>query len=162
MGQWGWVGRGAVFVALWGAWTGVAGGSWAFGVPAVIVATWISWRLRGEGQARLRPWEVMRFSVYFVSASVRGGLDVAWRAIAPGMPMQPGFVEYPLRMSVDSAAAVFFANIISLLPGTLSVRLGEHSVMVHAIDLRPPVEDELSALEVRVARAFGEPLKEGP
>lgn len=147
--------RAAFFAALWWAWTGDQIGSWAFGAPAVAVAAVMSSPAKGAPGERLSPRGIGRFLIYFAGASVRGGVDVAWRALSPRMRLQPGFLEYPLRLDADSASAVFFANIISLLPGTLSVRLGERSVMIHAIDLGDPVEAQLEELEARVGAVFG-------
>ncbi|RVU48400.1 cation transporter [Lujinxingia sediminis] len=143
------------FASLWWIWAGDKPASWWFGAPSVLGAAIMAARRVGDESQRVRVRGLVVFLLYFVRASFKGGLDVAWRAISPRMRLRPGFLEYPLRLDGERAPAVFFANIISLLPGTLSVELGARSVMVHAIDLEAPVEAQLQELEERIAVMFG-------
>lgn len=142
------------FAALWWIWAGDKPVSWWFGAPAVLSAAIMAARRVGDESHRVHVRGLGVFLIYFVRASFQGGLDVAWRAMSPRMRLRPGFIEYPLRLDARRAPAVFFANIISLLPGTLSVELGDTSVMVHAIDLEAPVEAQLQELERRIAAMF--------
>ncbi|ACL73744.1 Na+/H+ antiporter subunit E [Thioalkalivibrio sulfidiphilus] len=93
------------------------------------------------------------FAVYFLSASVAGGVDVARRALSPAMPLKPGFVSYTTELP-HGAALTFFMAVISLLPGTLSVRLEGRLLTVHVLDTRLPIETSLSDLEGHITRVF--------
>jgi multicomponent Na+:H+ antiporter subunit E len=44
--------------------------------------------------------------------------------------------------------------VVSLLPGTLSVELEQDDLLLHALDIRLPVDRELERLEIRVADVF--------
>lgn len=54
------------------------------------------------------------------------------------------------------AAAFFFTNTVSLLPGTLSIAPREDVLRIHALDVRQPLHDRLRRLEEKVARLFSE------
>ena len=154
-------GRAVLFAALWWALTGGAPASWAVGAPTVVVATLLCPGL--PGGLPLRPGRgAVRFLLFFLWHSLRGGIDVASRALHPQMPLEPGFVRFRWRLPPGSAR-VFLADITSLLPGTLSTDLDCDSLTVHVLDLRLPFASSLRALEARVADLFGldAPGKEG-
>ena len=83
-------------------------------------------------------FEFVRFVPFFLMRSLLGGVDVAWRAFHPGMPIAPEFIEYPLRLP-PGLARVFMANTVSLLPGTMSTEIGENCLTVHVLDGRKDV-----------------------
>ena len=136
--------------------------SWLVGAPACLLATAASARLAPPGRWSWHPGAAARFAAFFVRYSIWGGIDVARRALQPSMPLAPGFVSYPLRLSIERPAAVFFANTISLLPGTLCADIAPDHLTVHVIDQNRPVLDDLRHLEERVAAIFGEPLRTPP
>ena len=150
-----------VLTGVFIAWTGFGLEALVFGIVAAVLATWIR-RQTGSGTAaRWSPKGVIEFVPYFLRVSLVGGIDVARRAWSPSMPLNPGFVVYPLRLEPDGPAAVFFAAVISLVPGTLCAELdGETSVVVHLLDRRASVEEELIHLEQKVARLFGTSIDE--
>ena len=47
------------------------------------------------------------------------------------------------------------ADIVSLLPGTLSVELGDEFLRVHVLDETSAIKEELNMLENRLADIFG-------
>lgn len=111
--------------------------------------------LWSPGRSGLRWMRIIWFAPYFVRQSVLGGWDVARRALAPSLPVTPGFVDLPLRLQ-SFEARVVLTWIVSLLPGTASVRLTDDRLLVHALDTGSPNEARLTELERRVGRIFGE------
>lgn len=97
---------------------------------------------------------LLRYIVFFATRSVAGGVDVAARALSPRMPLAPGMVDYPVRLD-EGPMRVMFAHTVSLLPGTVSVRLEPDSVEIHALDCGSGLFDDLAAIEDRVADVFG-------
>ncbi len=151
--------RAVWFTLLW--WVVTLGdpASWVVGIPAVLSATLMSVTLCPE-----RPWRwvsqgAARFLGYFMWQSAIGGLDVAWRAFHPRLPLAPGFYQYQLRLPVGPAQT-FLANTVSLLPGTLSATLREDQLTVHVLDSNQPILDQLQRLEEVVASLFG--MRLGP
>lgn len=156
------IGARAVLLALtWLVFTEGTVSYWPLAVLVVAAATATSvillpvpvrrWRLRG----------VLAFVPYFLVQSLLGGLDVSRRALSPSLPLTPRFLVYHLRLRSE-VACVFFANVISLLPGSASTLLRDNTLHVHVLDAGLPVARALADLEEHVAALFGLELPEPP
>src|SRR5262249_41759519 len=139
------------FLALWVVLAGVDPADLPAAAVAVAAATWTRLRLLPPGAARLSPSALAQLPLRFLWASVVAGLDVARRALDPRLPLQPGFVLYPVRFPPGSARNAFTA-LTSLLPGT--VPAGDHNarIIYHCLDVGQPVVPQLSAEERALAR----------
>lgn len=146
------VSRGLWFALIWWALTDGAASSWWIGVPAVLLALVASVALLAP--MHFNWFELARFLPFFLGRSLLGGVDVACRAFHPRMPVDPGLVEYPLRLS-PGLPRVVMANMVSLLPGTMSTEIGQNCLHVHVLDRRKALFPELDAVEQGVARMFG-------
>ena len=143
----------AALLLLWLVFTGGDLSSLWFGVPAAAAAAAASLSLLSPG----RRWQWLRIAslaVFFVEYSLRGGFDVARRALDPRQSLAPAFVDFELRLP-PGRASVLFIDIASLLPGTLSTELRGSKLHVHVLDARTPMEPVLRALERRVAAVLG-------
>lgn len=147
----------AFLTLLWWVLSGGAAAAWAVGVPTIAAAYLLSLALSKPVVRRWRLPGLFRFLSYFAIHSVRGGVDVAWRALHPSMPLHPGIVHYRWRLPAGPER-IFLANIVSLLPGSLSAELDSRSLTLHVLDSRLPFATALRELEARVADAFGLPL----
>jgi multicomponent Na+:H+ antiporter subunit E len=143
-----------LLAVLW--WVLVEGalGGWALTVLSLAAATAASLVLVPPGSMRLRGGGMARFVPYFVAQSVRGGFDVALRALDPRLPIRPGYHVHTLHLP-EGAARTFFIAVVGLLPGTLSVEVLKGRVRVHVLDERMPVAATLRELEERVGAMFG-------
>ena len=154
--------RAVLFAVLW--WVLVDGDQASWPVGAVVIASAVAVSVLMTGRQRTLPWQSgarwgrwLAFFPYFVWKSVLGAVDVAWRAYSPRLPLRPAFYDYPVRLSAERAQ-VFFADVVSLLPGTLSAELQHRQLTVHALDRTRPVLRDLALLEERVALLFGQDL----
>jgi multicomponent Na+:H+ antiporter subunit E len=141
----------ALFALLWWALTEGQTDSWPLGGLFVVLATALSLAL-----SRPVPWSAVglaRFVPFFLWRSLRGGIDVAWLACAPSLPIAPGVLTYRLRLP-PGRARVFMTGVISLLPGTLSADIARNSIRVHVLDQRASSEADLAVLETKVAALF--------
>lgn len=141
-----------LFALLWGALTG--GRDWVPGVLFSLAAAVASCGLLPPARWSLPA--MVRFLPYFAWQSLRGGADVAWRAVRPAMPIEPMLVRHELRLD-DRLARVFLANVVTLLPGTLSAELEDRELVVHVLNADGWQPAALAELEVRVARLFDLP-----
>jgi multicomponent Na+:H+ antiporter subunit E len=75
----------------------------------------------------------------FLWELLTANLDVAYRTLAPSMPIDPEVIVVPLRIQTDLAVTTI-ANSITLTPGTLTMDYDEerNALYVHAIDGREP------------------------
>jgi len=145
-----------VLAAAW--WVVIEGrpGSLGVGTATVLAASAVAAAVMPWPRRWVRPLGLARFLRYFAVQSVKGGIDVAKRALSPAMPLAPGFVELTTRLP-EGAARVVFADTMSLLPGTLTVDLVGDRVLVHGLDAGPGLAADARDLEVRVADLLGLP-----
>jgi multicomponent Na+:H+ antiporter subunit E len=139
---------------LWSVLTEGYPGAWWFGLPVVTLATLSTRGLRSDFEWRWRLIGLARFLPFFVLQSLRGGIDVALRALNPSLPLAPLLFDYPLRIP-RGPARVFLANTVSLLPGTCTTDLLEQHLRVHVLDGSLPITRSLQTVEERVAQLFG-------
>lgn len=128
-----------------------------FGVFVVIVATLASLFL--QPVTGFRPWYLGGVLVFFVRESISGGVDVARRAFAPAMPINPGFTEVVLRLP-EGPQRVFLTNLLNITPGTVSVELLPESLRIHMLDTDMPIEEKVREMEQLMAKLFS--LRLGP
>ncbi|SDB45674.1 multicomponent Na+:H+ antiporter subunit E [Desulfonatronum thiosulfatophilum] len=89
---------------------------------------------------------------YFIRSSLKGGLDIAYRAVSPSMPLQPDLIRIESRLE-NEAGVVLLAWMISLMPGTASINLERRvHLTIHVVDSRMYGEEDLRILEGRIAR----------
>lgn len=141
-----------LFVLIWYILTGGAIGSWLVGIPIVILATLVSVALLPP--ISVSPSGIIRFLPFFIWHSLRGGIDVAKRALHPQMAISPVLFDYRFGLP-PGVSRVFMANVVSLLPGTLSAELHQDILRVHVLDEMGAFAEELNLLEKQVAVVFG-------
>jgi multicomponent Na+:H+ antiporter subunit E len=147
--------RAVAFSALWLILSGADPGGLPAGVIAVMAATWSSLRLLPPSGLRLSRVATAHLMLRFLAQSVVAGMDVARRALDPRLPLQPGFIAYPVRLA-RGAARNTFCTLSSLLPGTLPVRTDERdALVVHCLDTGEPIERQLGAEEALLTRVMG-------
>lgn len=143
---------------LGGLWLVLAGAdpsAWIIGAPAVLAAAWAWWRLDPMPGGRLSISGLIGFVPFFLWHSLLGALDVSSRVLRPKPAIAPGFASYRMKLTRGDAR-VFFSNLVSLLPGTLSAEIRGRELRIHALDARQDPTPALAALEARVAAIFPE------
>ena len=100
------------------------------------------------------PLAVPGFVAFFLRESLRGGIDVAWRALHPALPIEPQFGRFRLDLPRGQPRTLM-VSVLSLMPGTLSAELldGGRTLVVHA--LTPKALASVDVLHGRVRRLFG-------
>lgn len=84
---------------------------------------------------------VLAYAVVFTKEVVVANVDVAYRVLAPEMPLQPQVILVPLRVETPLGVTTI-ANSISITPGTVTLDHDpdENALYVHIIDGRHPAE----------------------
>lgn len=77
-------------------------------------------------------WQLPGYWLWLLIEIVKSNIDVARRIIDPRMPIEPHLFETPMTQKTD-LGRVIFANSITLTPGTVSVDLGNDTILVHAL-----------------------------
>lgn len=133
---------------LWWSLTDGEPGSWLVGVPVVLFAAFVSVRMLPAMSWSLSG--IFLFSLFFLWHSLRGGIDVAQRALHPGMPISPAMHDFRFRLPAGPPR-ILMANVVNLLPGTLSAEVGEDCLKIHVLDDTGTFAAELRILEQQVA-----------
>lgn len=149
------VSRLMLFLLIWWALTDGTAASWWIGIPAVILALITSIALLPP--VPINAFALVKFIPFFLSRSLLGGVDVAWRAFHPALPIDPDLIEYPIRLPAG-LAQVFMANTVNLLPGTLSATLEQNTMKVHVLDRQKDFVAEIEAIENSMCLIFRLPL----
>ena len=123
-----------------------------FVILFVVATTVISMYTAPPGQWLIRPLGVIRFFPYFLITALRGGWDVARRVFFRNIPIDPDFVT--IKHDRDPRKTLILAWIISLLPGTASTLITEDSIVVHVLDKKLPVTEEIQELQNRINKIF--------
>lgn len=155
--------RVAMLASLWCVLTDGDWRAFLFGGPVIAIVA--GWEFRETRAASRMPrvWRVVDFAPFFLWRSLTGGCDVAWRALHWHLPIEPHVLRYRFHLPADGPARVFFANAISLLPGTLSASWQGDELHVHVLADGERSFAQLRELEDRVASLFGHewPTSEG-
>jgi multicomponent Na+:H+ antiporter subunit E len=150
--------RATIFVFSWWVLTKGASDSWQVGIPAILTAIYMDYRLFQPVTDRWSWRGSIVFAIFFIKSSIYSGIDIVWRTYHPRLPLNPAVIEYPLRLT-SSAARSLFVCTVSLLPGTLSAEIDAHRLIVHVLDAGRPFKRELNIIENRVAAVFQHRLK---
>ncbi len=142
-----------LFAGLWWVLSNGTEAAWLIGLPAVAGAVLARQRLGGPWVMRISLRGLIRFVPFFLWQSMRGGVDVALRTLAPRMRIRTDFHGYRTALNTSSARTLF-VNCVSLLPGTLAADFDGEYLEVHVLNTDSDLDRELAALERVVARVF--------
>lgn len=125
-----------------------------FGVAAAALGT-AAGLLAAPGEPHpMRLRRLPGFALFFLRESIRGGVDVARRALHPRLPVAPAFVEHPLRLPAGQPRTLLI-GLIGLLPGSMSVEVDEARQVLHLHLLAADGPDPVAPLERQLERLFG-------
>ncbi|MGI9328439.1 MAG: Na+/H+ antiporter subunit E [Pseudomonadales bacterium] len=140
----------ALLAAVWWVLTGGEPTSWLIGVPLVIGASLSGLVLGKIPYAHLSLGGTVRFVLFFLWGSLRGGITTAVLVLTRVRTVEPMMIEYRSTLLSGTRLSVF-AGVIGLLPGTLTAELENDLLQIHVLDARGPVLSDVQELERRVA-----------
>ncbi|MDP1613438.1 MAG: Na+/H+ antiporter subunit E [Sulfuritalea sp.] len=148
--------RGLLFALLW--WMLAEGrhDGWLPGAVAVFTATWTSIKLLPPGDRPIRIAGLFGFLHFFLSNSIRGGIQVAGMALRGRSALQPVLLELTVTLP-PGGPSILLVNVLGLMPGTVGVEMRDARLHLHVLDERLPVVAEVRALEAVIGRLFGIP-----
>lgn len=125
-----------------------------FGTLSVMLVTWIAHRMDVVDHESLPLHLLRRLPRYFLWLAwqvVLSNIDLARRVWRPGRTTDPVVARVPLPQQTDICRVVY-ANSINLTPGTLTIDMGDDSLLVHALSRSAMA----SLQEGEMARRVGE------
>jgi len=100
---------------------------------------------------------LLQFAGFFILESLRGGIDVSRRVLAPKTRIDPVFYDYSMQLRIPYAQQLFISS-ISLLPGTLCADMNNNQLRIHTLDQQMDTTQGIRRLESLVGQIFGEAL----
>lgn len=148
--------RGLVFLLLWLAVAGPDPSDLPVGVAVAAAAAWASLVLAPPAGGRVNVPAALSFLIEFLRGSLSAGLDVARRALARPLDLEPGIVEARLTLGPGLVRNAFCV-IANLMPGTLLTGFDpddDRKAYVHGLDVRQPIAADLAAAEASFLRTL--------
>ena len=135
--------------------------AWLLGIAAALAAAAVGALLVPGDPYPWRAGRLIAFCGYFLRQSFRGGIDVAWRALHPALPIDPVWIEFRLGLPPGQPRTLMI-GLVNLLPGSLVAELVPDGNLLRVHVLTRESKPDLAGLEVQVARLFGLPLPPAP
>ena len=107
-----------------------------------------------EGQPLELGLRPLTYAPWLIKQILTSNLDVMRRVLHPRLPIAPRLIEINASQSSELGQVVY-ANSITLTPGTISIRIRDGVILVHA--LTPEAAEDLQSGEMdrRVTRMEG-------
>ncbi len=139
------------------------GGDVAVGVLVAAFVALVMHEIIRVGFIRLvnpRSWFwLFIFTFVFFYYVIKGGLDVSYRVLHPGMPIRPGIVKIKSILKSETGRSAL-ANCITLTPGTLTIDVSDdgffyvHWLYVLSVDEEEAARHVLRRFEWFIQRIF--------
>jgi multicomponent Na+:H+ antiporter subunit E len=124
------------------------------GIVTAALATWVSLVLLPPAKGSIRLGPLVSLETRLLGQSIVAGVDVARRALAPRVVLNPGFVAYRCTLP-DGPARSVFSMLMSLVPGTLPVdAAADGTLTIHCLDVAQPVARGMAKDEALLRRAL--------
>ncbi|MGL6041847.1 MAG: Na+/H+ antiporter subunit E [Deefgea sp.] len=120
------------------------------GALSALFATKVSLWLMPPSAQSINLFQLALFLPHFLWQSVLSGWDVARRALDPKLPLQTGFIQYPVTHPTGFIRNTF-ASITSLLPGSVACGEDNQHLEFHTLDTNIDVCASLKAEEALLA-----------
>src|SRR3974390_2860236 len=140
------IARWSVYFTFWLVLYGVKAPDFVVGALAAVAATLTSLLLLPVEPGRVAAFALAKLAVRFFAQSIVAGVDVARRALHPRMPLQQGFIVYPVRFAPGTTRNLF-TTLTSLLPGTVPAGDRDGQLVYHCLDVSQPIAAQLAEEE---------------
>ncbi|MCH2115686.1 MAG: Na+/H+ antiporter subunit E [Pirellulales bacterium] len=102
------------------------------GAVAAFTVAWLNTERKGVYGA-IRVGQLLGYCLWLAGSIFRSGCHLSLLILNPRLPINPKMIRHRCELSNDSSA-VLLANSITLTPGTITVELDSHDLIVHTID----------------------------
>jgi len=145
--------RFVLFALLWLVLTGGALEGLLIGALAAGIAAWSSLKLLPIGRSRVSVIHALLAFPGYLRNSFLGGVDVAYRALHPRMPLNTGWIAFQTKLP-GALPRLTLSSETTLLPGSLVAGSRGDTLYVHCLDTTQDVAASLGTEEKRIARTL--------
>lgn len=141
-----------VLIILWTGFHWYDPASWVVGIPTALIGGALTLLLPTSAPLRLSPLGGLRFAIFAIVGILRGAVEVSMCSFSKEK-LRPGCLPYRTYLP-EGRPRQLFAVAITLLPGTLTARIEDDVLTVHALSLSDATRTELAALEAHIAKLY--------
>jgi len=126
----------------------------ALGASSVALIVWIAHRMDvidHEGQPIQLTARTPVYMLWLLKEIMVSNIDVAKRILAPRLNISPRLIKVKAHEQTE-LGQVIYANSITLTPGTVSVRVIDGTIVVHALTRESAASVESGKMDRRVQR----------
>lgn len=127
------------------------------GIVSCLVVGFIAHRMDmvdHEGHPIHLGWRALTYWIWLAMEIVKANLDVARRIVDPKLPIHPVLIQVKTSQRSE-LGQVIYANSITLTPGTVSIRVAENTILVHAVAEEMAKDLESGEMDRRVTAMEG-------
>jgi len=128
-----------------------------FGLASVVLVVWIAYRMDvidHEGHPVGLTPRILLYWPWLIWEIIKANIDVMRRILDPSLPISPTVVRVPASQKTE-LGTVIYANSITLTPGTVTIDLEGHDLIVHALSEDGAVALESGEMDRRVSAFEG-------
>ena len=129
----------------------------SLGVVSCAAVVWIAYRMDvvdHEGQPIQLGWRALVYWVWLTIEIVKSNISVARLILDPKLPIHPVLVTVKAGQRSE-LGQVIYANSITLTPGTVSIRVDNNTILVHAVAKSYAEDVESGEMDRRVTEIEG-------
>ena len=148
---------GTVLFVIWLLWSGhYTPLLLAFGFGSTLFVLFLTRRMNivDEESAPLLGFRPLVYVPWLIKEITLANIDVALRVVNPKLPINPQMIRLKATQKGD-LGRVIYANSITLTPGTVSVDIQGHEIVVHALTSEAADEDKAGEMDRRVTQLEG-------
>ncbi len=146
-------------VALFGVWLILSGQYDPLHlILGIILCCGVSWLNTGFPQSPFHhfPWSRMALYIpWLLLRIVESSWHLTKLILTPALPIEPKLMTYRFHLTQE-AAIVLLGNTITLTPGTITVEVNSHDLLIHTIDETSAEEVMSGRMEKKIAAVFRE------
>lgn len=122
------------------------------GAASCALIVWIAHRMDvvdHEGHPVHLGWGAIVYWFWLAIEIVKSNIDVAKRILDPKLPIDPVLIKVRTTQPSELGQVVY-ANSITLTPGTVSIRIADNTILVHALSSSLAADLETGEMDRRV------------
>lgn len=127
----------------------------SLGIVSIALVIYCAWRMdvvdHEVNLGKLHPVKLLKYYLWLFKEIVVSNITVAKYILAPKMPIKPQLLTVSAPQKTE-IAKVFYANSITLTPGTVSLDVDKDSILVHSLN----IDDTDSLREGEMAKRVSE------
>lgn len=105
------------------------------------------------------PLRIVWYFPWLIGRIMQSGFHLSKLILNPALPIDPKMIRYRTALREESGI-VLLGNSITLTPGTITVELNTHELIVHSMDENSALDVTSNRIEKKIAGVFGEKGRE--